>query len=106
MGTPGHPIMPQEKRLTKIRQPLCYLDICQFLQFLGNIGLLPGTVLQDTEVADGCGGSVNRTAQVQLADDTAGSQVTGLPQQGSHFLVSNLTGAVADEEIGWATPMA
>ena len=76
------------------------LDVCQLLQFLGNIGLFPGTVLQDAEVADGSGGSVNWTAQLQLADDAARSQVTGLPQQGGHFLVSNLAGAIAVDTDG------
>ena len=70
------------------------LDTGQFPELICNVALLPRSALH-AEVANGSGGCVNRTAQIQLANDATGSQIAGSTQQLGHLLIRDHTGAVA-----------
>ena len=55
------------------------LDICQALQFLSQVCLLPGTV-SNTEVTLQGSFAINGTAQLKLLDNACGRQITGFTQ--------------------------
>ena len=55
------------------------LDICQALQFLSQIRLLPGTV-SNAEVTLQGSVAINGTAQLKLLDNACGRQITGFTQ--------------------------
>ncbi len=68
-------------------------DTGQTLQLISDVGLLPGQA-RSAEMAVGCGGSVDGTAQVEAANDAAGGHVHGGAEQLGHLLVGNDAGAV------------
>ena len=71
---------------------LVLLDTGQFLQGIGQVGLLPGKS-GCTKVTKGSSLAVDGAAQVQLADDSTGGHVAGLPQKLGHLLIRDFTGA-------------
>ena len=67
-------------RLKREGQPSrLFLDICQLFQFSHQISLLPRQILYAKVTLHSCL-AIDRTAQLQLLDDAAGSQIAGFPQ--------------------------
>ena len=68
-------------------------------QFFSQIQLFPRQVIH-AKVAFHSSLTVDRCTELQFLNDTAGSQVAVFPQQGDHFLVCDLAGAIAVDTDG------